>query len=670
MLVLAFLRCGGKAPAPPARAAVTSGIDSSGVDRTVRPQDDFFQHVNGAWLASVDIPADKPSWGVFDMLVDKAQADLRAIVERAAASNGQAGSDAQKIGDFYRSFMDEARIEELGLKPVEGELAAIERLRTKADLARYFARMMKLNLINPLAGTVEGDAQDPGREILYVYQGGLGLPDRDYYFREDATLAGYRDKYVAFLATLLALAGEASPSRAANDVLRLETELARAHWTNVESRDRVKTYNRRNLSDLPGEFPGFDWRAWTSELGVAEAPALVVAQPSYARALAAAVDRWPVDRWKPYLKASLLNGFAPFLHRPLLEVEFGFYGATLRGLKENEPRWKRAIGAINGGLGEMLGRLYVERHFKPEAKARMEQLVENLRTAFREGIDRLEWMSPDTRGQAREKLARFRAKVGYPATWRDYSRVQVLADDLVGNLTRAFLAESEHRLGRVGRPVDPERWAMTPQTVNAYYNPVRNEIVFPAAILQPPFFDLEADDAANYGAIGAIIGHEMGHGFDDQGRRFDAAGALRDWWAPHDAGEYVRRATRLVEQYARFEPLPGLRVNGELTLGENIGDLTGIVLAYRAYKLALQGKPAPVIDGLSGDQRFFFAWAQAWRGKQRDEALRQQVLTNPHSPERYRANGPLRNMPEFYAAFGVQPGEGMFLPPEERTAIW
>jgi putative endopeptidase len=662
------------APAPASSSAakpLASGIDRATFDQTVRPQDDIFHHVNGGWLTKTEIPADKSSYGAFDILVDKSQADLRVIVEEAAkAANKAPGSDAQKIGDFYDSFMNEARVEELGMRPIEGELAAIERLQTKTELARYFARMFKLNLINPLVGFVDGDAQQPDREILYVIQGGLGLPDRDYYIQQDAKLNEYREKYVGFLENLLSLAQQRSPGAAAREIFVLENRLARAHWTNVESRDAVKTYNKRTIADLGKEFPGFDWAAWTGELGIAQAPAVVISQPSYVKAFAATVNELPVDRWKPYLRASLLNGFAPYLGKTLADTEFGFYGKTLRGVPENQPRWKRAVNTINGNLGEMLGKLYVEKHFTAQAKARMEQLVDNMRRAFKEGIDGLEWMSLETKKEAQEKLAKFRPKVGYPNKWRDYSRVQIVKDDLVGNITRAFIAESEYQLAKVGKPIDPEQWGMTPQTVNAYYNPVRNEIVFPAAILQPPFFDLAADDATNYGAIGGVIGHEMGHGFDDQGRRFDADGVLRDWWAKSDADEYMKRAKLLVAQYNQLEPLPGLHVNGELTLGENIGDLTGVVIAHRAYTLSLNGQTAPVIDGFTGDQRFFFGWAQQWRAKQRDDALRQQVLTNPHSPEMYRANAPLRNVPEFYATFGVKESDKMFLAPAERTKIW
>lgn len=673
LFVVAIAGCA-REPGTAATAApptALSGIDRSAFDLTVRPQDDLFGHVNGAWLATTEIPADKSSYGTIDRVTDQSLENLKAIAEDASlARDRPEGSDAQKIGDFYQSFMNETRVDELAAAPLAAEMAAIDAIRTKSDLARYFARAFMLNVLHPLAGYVDGDSQDPGTETLTLYQSGLGLPDRDYYFKAEAEITAYRDQYVEYLATLLTLAGQPTPDAAAREIFALETRLARAHWTNVQSRDAVKTYNRRALADLPREFPGFDWVTWAASLGVDRAPWIVVAQPSYVKAFAAAVRDVPLDQWKPYLRVALISGFAPFLSKPFVDAQFGFYGRTLRGMTENRPRWKRAVTAMDQNLGELLGKLYVERHFAAEAKTRVEQLVEHMRTAFRDGIEQLEWMGPDTKRQAQEKLARFRAKIGYPARWRDYSRVQVVRDDLVGNVMRAYVAENEYQLGKVGKPVDPEEWVMTPPTVNAYYNPVRNEIVFPAGILQPPFFDVSADDAVNYGGIGAVIGHEMGHGFDDQGRRYDATGALRDWWAPADAEEYTKRAAMLVSQYGAFEPLPGLKVNGELTLGENIGDLTGAVIAHRAYRLALAGRAAPVIDGLSGDERFFFGLAQVWRRKMRDPALRQMVLTNPHSPAMYRANGPVRNMSAFYDAFGVKAGDALFLPPDARARIW
>jgi putative endopeptidase len=675
-LLLAAI-AGLSACAPPAGSpatapsALVSGIDLDAADKAVRVQDDLFRHVNGNWLAKTDIPADRSSWGAFDRLVDKSQIDLRAIAEDTArAADKVAGSDAQKINDFYDSFMDEAKIEELGMKPIEAELAAIDALRTKEDLARHFARFFKLNLTNPVTGYVDGDAGQPDRDILYLYQSGLGLPDRDYYLQNEPKLREYREKYVTFLENLLKLGGQPGAGASAREIFTLETRLARAHWTNVESRDAVKTYNKVATSDLAKQFPGFDWAVWRQELGLSDATAFVVNQPSYVKAFAAAVNELPVDRWKPYLRASLINGFAPYLSKSFVDTEFDFYRRTLRGVKEIQPRWKRAVNALNANMGEMLGKLYVDRHFKPEAKARMEQLVENLREAYRTSIDGLEWMGPETKKQAQAKLAKFRPKVGYPNKWRDYSNLEVKRDDLVGNLLRAYVFENQYQLSKVGQPIDPEQWGMTPQTVNAYYNPVRNEIVFPAAILQPPFFNMEADDAVNYGGIGGVIGHEMGHGFDDQGRNYDAQGALRDWWTKEDAEEYQKRAKTIVEQYNQLEPLPGLKVNGALTLGENIADLTGVVIAHRAYQISLRGQPAPTLDGLSGNERFYMGWAQVWAGKMRDDARRQQIMTDPHAPEMFRANAPVRNVGEFYATFGVKESDKLYLAPDQRAKIW
>ncbi|MCX6550898.1 MAG: M13 family metallopeptidase, partial [Acidobacteria bacterium] len=556
----------------PSGTPLTAGIDVTAFDKAVRAQDDFFRYVNGGWLAKTPIPADKASYGAFDMLLDKSQADLRAIIEDAAKAPGAPGSESQKIGDFYKSFMNEAKVETLGITPLAQGLAAIDAIQSKADLARQFARLSKIECDTPIQVFVEGDFKDPKTNTFFAYQGGLGMPDRDYYLKDDAKLAAYRAEYVTFLTAMLKLGGQPAPESTAADIMAIETHLAKAQWTNVETRDVVKMYNKVAVTDLAREFPGFDWSAWAAELGVASAPAVIVGQPSYAKAMAAAVGEWPVDRWKPYLRASLIRGFAPFLGKAFVDARFQFYGKTLRGTPENQPRWKRAVNAINGNLGEMVGKLYVARYFPPEAKARMERLVENLRLAYRDGIDRLEWMSPETKKQAQQKLAAFRPKVGYPDKWRDYSKVTVKADDLVGNMMRALAAESEFQLAKVGKPVDPEEWGMTPQTVNAYYNPIRNEVVFPAAILQPPFFNMAADDAVNYGGIGAVIGHEMGHGFDDQGRQFDGTGTMRDWWTGKDAAEYKRRTDKLVAQFSAYEALPGLKVNGELTLGENIAD--------------------------------------------------------------------------------------------------
>jgi len=671
-LVLVSAACSQPA-APPAapRPPLVSGLDAATFDRTVRPQDDLFRFVNGGWLARTEIPADKPAYGGFYEAFDRSQEQLKVLVEAAAAGQHAAGSDNQKIGDFYTAFMDEARVEQLGLGPLEAELKAIQALSTRAELARYFARQAKLGIGGaPLGAGVDGDAKEPTRNTLYIGQGGIGLPDRDYYLKDDARLKEYRAKYVAYITTILDAARVPGPATAAADILAFETRLARAHWTNVESRDAVKTYNKVAVADLPAQFPGLDWAAWLGEMGIASAPAVVVAQPSFVKALAGTVASTPVERWKPYLTFHLVDRFAPYLHRALVEARFDFRNRTLQGVAELQPRWKRALNNLDQTVGELLGKAYVEKHFTPAAKARMDTLIENLRAAYKDGIDGLEWMGPETRKEAHAKLAAFRPKIGYPSKWRDYSKVEIRRDDLLGNMMRALEADSLFDLAKVGQPVDPEEWEMNPQTVNAYYHPVRNEIVFPAAILQPPFFDMAADDAVNYGAIGGVIGHEMGHGFDDQGRRFDAKGVLRDWWTAKDAEEFMRRAKGLVAQYSAVEVLPGLRVNGELTLGENIGDLTGLVIAHRAYQKSLGGRPAPVMDGLTGEQRFFAGWAQAWRAKTRDDFLRQQVLSDPHAPDVLRATRPLPNVDAFYTAFDVKPGDQLFLPPDQRVRIW
>jgi putative endopeptidase len=659
------------APAGAGPAPLRAGVDVAGFDTSIRPQDDLYRFVNGAWLAKTEIPADRGTYGGFYEATDRTQDRLKEIAESSAkAANKKPGSDEQKLGDFYTAFMDEARANSLGRAPLDPELARIDAIASKADLARHMARMLMLNMTTLVDGDVDGDAQEPDTSVLYLSQSGLGLPDRDYYLKDDAKLKEYREKYVAYVAKALTLAGVPAAEAAARDIMALETRLARAHWTNVESRDAVKTYNKISLPDLPRQFPGLDWSAWLQELGVASAKAVVVSQPSYFKAMAETVQQLPVDRWKPYLKFHTTMALSAYLSADFVEARFDFLGRTLQGTKEMLPRWKRAVYNLDWTLGELLGKVYVERHFKPEAKARMERLVENLRGAFREGIDKLEWMGPDTKKEAQAKLAAFRPKIGYPSKWRDYSRVEIKPDDLVGNMTRAWIADSLFQLNKAGKPVDPEEWGMTPQTVNAYYNPVRNEIVFPAAILQPPFFDMEADDAVNYGGIGGVIGHEMGHGFDDQGRRYDAKGKLRDWWTAKDAEEFTRRAKGLIDQYAGKEALPGLTVNGELTLGENIGDLTGVTISHRAYELALGGKPAPVIDGTTGEQRFFYGWVQAWRAKYRDDSLRQQVMADPHAPDMMRGNGPLPNVAAFYRTFDVKEPDKLWLAPERRVKIW
>ena len=647
------------------------GVDSANFDRGVRPQDDFYRFVNGSWLKQKEIPADRSRYGSFDELREQSEAALRTLIEQAAAETShQPGSDLQKIGDLYASYMDTARIEARGVEPLAQPLKEIQTLSNKRELPELFANLQRLGVQTPFGFFVGQDAKQSTRYIASVSQSGLGLPDRDYYLKSDTSLARVRSAYQGYVETLLRLAGEPDAAAAAKHVVALETRLAQSHWERAKNRDRELTYNLRTLAQMDSLTPAFSWATFIDAVDAEKTPAVVVRQPDYLPALNAAIEQTPLSVWKQYLTFKLLDSYASALSRPFADAQFEFRGRVLQGLQEQRPRWKRGVGVVEGSLGEVAGRLYVEQNFTPAQKQRMQQLVDNLVAAFREGIDGLEWMSPQTKQQAQAKLAKFNVKIGYPEKWRDYSKLQIARDDLAGNLLRTARFEHDRMIGRLGKPIDRAEWGMTPQTVNAYYSSTMNEIVFPAAILQPPFFDMSADDAVNYGAIGGVIGHEISHGFDDQGRRSDGEGNLRDWWTAQDNEKFQQRANRLVEQYNGFSPMPGLNVNGRLTLGENIGDLSGLAVAYQAYRRSLGGKPAPVIDGFTGDQRFFLGWAQIWRGKYRDAAMRQQLLTDPHSPPEFRVNGTLRNLPEFHAAFGVKPGDPMYLPPEQRVKLW
>jgi putative endopeptidase len=670
--VLAALAAVVVAGAPAAaQGPLALGIDTTAFDHSVRPQDDFFAFVNGGWLARTEIPADRAVWGTFNELGELSENAIREILEEAAAArNPQRGSDVQKLGDFYASFLDTARIERLGMRPLQPELRAIRALRSRAEFPAFLSGMAGRGLGGPFGMGVSQDAKASDQYAIYLSQAGLGLPDRDFYFNDGERFETIRSAYVAYLETLLREAGEADPAGAAQAVMALETQIAEHHWDRTRNRDRDATYNRMTLAELQAAAPGFDWAAYFGGVGLQGVDAVVVRQPSYLPAMDALMGSTPIETWRAYYTVRLVDAAAPYLPRAVGDAQFEFRGRTLQGLEEQRDRARRGVQVVQGGLGEVLGKMYVERHFRPEAKARMEALVGNLLEAFRQGIDDLEWMSPATKAEAHDKLAKFTPRVGYPERWRDYGDVQIRRDDLLGNVRSAGYAAFRRMIDRWGTPVERGEWGMTPQTVNAYYSSVNNEIVFPAAILQPPFFDLSADDAVNYGAIGGVIGHEISHGFDDQGRKSDGDGNLRDWWTDEDRAAFEARANLLVEQYGEFCPFEGACVNGRLALGENIGDLSGLAVAYRAYRLSLNGQEAPVIGGLTGDQRFFMGWAQVWRGKFRDEALRQQLITGPHSPGMYRTNGILSNMPEFYAAFGVQEGDGMYRPAEKRVKIW
>ncbi|HTY02431.1 MAG TPA: M13-type metalloendopeptidase [Rhodocyclaceae bacterium] len=656
-----------------AATPLQSGIDLQYMDKSVRPQDDLFRYLSGKWLDTAPIPADRARYGSFDALGDATELQLKDIVEGLAhADNLAAGSDERKIADLYNSFMDEPLAETRGLSGLQGELARIDALADKRELPALIGHLSALGVHLPIGFEIDQDARASTRYAVYLNQGGLGLPDRDYYLKDDdARLKGMRDAYRAHVQRTLTMAGLPDTEQATAGILALETELARAQWTKVENRDPVKTYNKTAIAQLDGVVPGFDWPAYFAATQVgSKVDYVIVRQPSFFTGFAKLLDSEPLATWKTYLKWHLLRSYAPYLDKVFVEKNFDFYGKALRGIPEDQPRWKRGIALVDGGIGEALGRSYVAKYFPPQNKARMQALVANLVTAYRQSIAKLDWMSAETKKQALAKLAKLTPKIGYPDRWRDYGKLEIDRNDLVGNVMRARQFEFARDVNKLGRPIDRSEWLMTPQTVNAYYNPAMNEVVFPAAILQPPFFNVAADDAVNYGGIGAVIGHEISHGFDDEGSQYDDDGNLRDWWTKADHAKFDARTKVLVAQYSAFSPVPGYNVNGELTLGENIADNSGLAIAYKAYRISLAGKPAPVIDGLTGDQRFCLGFAQVWRGKARDAEAIRLIKIDPHSPPQFRADGTLRNLPAFYSAFGVKAGDKMYLPPAERVKIW
>ena len=670
----------------PSRSTATS---ATAAPAPVRAQDDMYRAVNGAWLASNDIPADRSAWGAVYQLRDDTITQLANVIKEAgeeskrsgdARANGQTNvqrsADQKKIADLYASFMDEPRLETLGASPIAAPLRAIEAMRSKRDIPALIAGFNQIGIAAPYSVNINQDARDPKHYIPIIYQGGLGLPDRDYYLRDDdAKLKDARGKYVAHVEKMLTLAGIAHAGAAARQVLELETQLARAQWTRVENRDPVKTYNKVPLDRLDRLTPGYAWKPWLSEARLAgRTRAVIVAQPSYLAGFAKTVEAMPLAGWKAYFEYHVISAYAPYLSRPFVEENFAFAGGVLSGTPVDLPRWKRGVETVDAAMGQGLGKLYVAKYFPPASKARMDAMVKNILAAYKQSIAGLDWMGAATKKEAQVKLARFDPKIGYPSKWRDYSVLVIQRDDLVGNITRARGFEYNRNNAKLGRPIDRTEWGMTPQTVNAYYNGLKNEIVFPAAILQPPFFDPNAkdaaDDATNYGAIGAVIGHEISHGFDDRGSQFDGDGNLRNWWTVEDRNRFNTKTKALIAQYDAFEPVPGYHLNGALTLGENIADNSGIAIAYKAYHLSLRGKPAPVIDGLSGDARFYRGFATQWRSKLREPAMIMRIKSDPHSPGEFRTNGTLRNQAPFYSAFNVQPGDGMYLAPDKRVTIW
>lgn len=650
--------------------ALTSGIDRAELDPNIRPQDDLFRHVNGQWQSRTPIPADKARYGSFMILAEEAEKAVLEIIEEAQGA--EPGSAERKVGDLYASFMDEDRIEALGATPLQPLLAEVDAVSDPAALLTTTGRLERQGARGFVQLFVDNDPGNPERYIVILEQGGLGLPDESYYRVEahEATRVAYR----AHVERMLALAGLDDAAARAERVVALETAIASHHWDNVRNRDAQATYNLRTWQEWATTAEGVDVDAWRAGYGIPESALaeIVVRQPDFTEGLAAELTGRPLAEWQDWLRWSIVRSFAPYLSADIVEANFDFYGTTLTGAQEQRARWKRGVGLVEGAMGEAVGAAYVERHFRPEAKQEMDSLVDMLVEAYRQSITTLDWMTPATREKALEKLERFTPKIGYPVRWRDYSALEISADDLLANVRAAGEFEFQRELGKVGKPIDRDEWFMTPQTVNAYYNPGMNEIVFPAAILQYPFFDSDRDAAANFGAIGAVIGHEIGHGFDDQGSRYDGDGRLLDWWTEADRTDFEKRTASLIGQYDALEPAetPGHQVNGALTIGENIGDLGGLGIAWKAYLLWLDGAEPPVIDGLTAAQCFFLSWAQAWQIAIRPEEALRLLSIDPHSPNEFRCNQIVRNIDAFYDAFDVTSDDALWLEPEERVTIW
>jgi putative endopeptidase len=656
------------APTPP---LLSSGIDLQFIDAGMRAQDDFYRHVNGKWLDSFEIPADKPSYDSFTKIYDETQEQLHSLIDQAAKAAPGADADQQKIGDLYNSYMDEAKLEELGAKPLMQDFAAIEALKDKKDIAALMGDLGKWTTL-PFLVAVHQDNKDSTKYVIDFQQSGIGLPDRDYYLNDDdAKLKQMRGAYLAHVEKMLSLAGDKDAAKNARDILALETELAKAQWTKVELRDPQKAYNKIEIAKLDALAPGFDWKAYLTAADITgKVDYVIVSQPTYITQFAKILGKASLPTWKAYFRWHVLNDYGRYLSKPFVEENFAFKGTVLNGTPQDLPRWKKGISLVSNGIGEALGKVYVGKNFPPENKARVEALVNNLLAAFKADIDTLDWMGPETKQAAQAKLAKIAVKIGYPDKWRDYSKFSVSKDDLVGNVKHANIFEYERNIAKLGQPIDRGEWGMTPQTINAEYNPEMNSIEFPAAILQPPFFDVKADDAVNYGAIGAVIGHEISHGFDDQGAQYDGDGNLRDWWTKDDHEKFAAKTKTLVAEYNAFEAPPGYHVNGELTLGENIADNSGLAIASKAYKIATAAKPAPVIDGFTGEQRLYLGFAQIWRGKDRENYAIQLVKIDPHSPVQFRGNGTVVNQPGFYAAFDVKEGDKMYRAPDQRVIMW
>lgn len=647
----------------------TFGIDTTSMDKAVEPGDNFFKYMNGTWLETTEIPADRSSFGGFAILRDLSEERVKGIIEDVAQKEGELTSDEQKIRDFYNAFMDLEAIEAAGLNPIQGDIAKIRGVSTREDVLAVMGDP-ELGVRSVVAPFIGVDLKDNDNYIVYLTQSGLGMPNRNYYLDEGEKSDDLRESYKAYLATMLTEAGLDNPEQRAANIFAFETKLAEYHWTPTKRRDRSLTYNKRTFEEIKKASPGIAWDSMFAPLDLQDQSTFIVRETDAIEGTAKVFANTDVETLRDYMTAHYIGGKSAYLPKSIDDARFEFYGKALRGQPEQRERWKRAVGQIDGVMGEVVGKVYVKKYFPESSKAQMIDLIENLRAAFKDGLDNLEWMGDETKEQAQYKLAKFNPKIGYPDVWTDYSDLDVDRNDLIGTVKSASMWAWNEELEKLGGPIDRDEWGMNPQTVNAYYRADLNEIVFPAAILQAPFFDPNADPAVNYGGIGAVIGHEMGHGFDDQGRKTDGDGVQRDWWTEADGEAFKERASALVEQYNQFEPLPGEFVNGQLSLGENIGDLTGVTMAYDAYKRSLNGEEAPVIEGFTGDQRFFLAWAQVWQVKYRDEAMRTQLKNGPHSPGEFRANGIVRNIDAWYDAFNVTPEDAMYIPPEKRVKIW
>jgi len=651
-----------------ADSALISGIQAADMDKAVRPQDDLFQYANGTWLRDVPIPPDRSSYGVDTMMIEHSLLQQRDLIEAAQISNDP---EAHKVSDLYSSYLNEARVERLGIRPLHAELQLVAGLKRARDIGALMGRLDRIGIASPLATRVWPDSKNSTQYAFWVMQSGLGLPDRDYFLSDEARLAEFRTKYREHIEKMLRLLGNAAPGKEADKIIALETALAKLQWTRVANRDPQKTYNPKTLAQLAKEAPAIDWNGYFTEAGLTSPlPMLVVRQPDYLQGLSGLIESTPLATWSAYFRYRVLSSRAPYLSRAFVEEDFAFNQGVLHGTQQAPDRWKRGTQLVDRLIGEASGKLYVEKYFPPATKARIDELVRNLLKAYAASIDQLPWMSAATKVEAQAKLRKINVKIGYPEHWRDYSALKILPDDLLGNVRRAQEFERNRRLSQLGGPVDRTEWTMTAPTVNAYYNPSVNEIVFPAGILQRPAFDPDADDAFNYGSAGATIGHEISHGFDDQGSQYDSDGNLRDWWTPEDHAKFKAKTEQLIKEYDAFEPVPGFHVNGALTLGENIADIAGIEIAYKAYLASLNGRAPPIIDGMTAEQRFYIGFAQSWLGKERDESTIAQLKSDPHSPEKYRTNGVVVHMPSFYSAFSVAPGDKMYLAPEQRVTLW